>query len=503
MKVFLMYKDRDFDPGRELPWNERSLTQDLELNTLFDAMAHGDNFLFDVAKKAVLSSESELDTILYRQDILKDCLENRAIIRNMYDIAVQAIEKKKRDFLGIFLRYPSHVLSSSIEVMKMFVDMLRKLRTVADEHAAKFESDGFKAFFLMLGKELNDEYFVKVENHLRELKFPAGALISAQLGAGNKGVNYVLRKSKEEKKSNWVEQLFSKKPLAFTYNIHPRDEKGPEFLSKIRDRGINLVANALAQSNDHILSFFNVMRFELAFYVGCLNLYEQLLQLEGPASFPHPATASRRSHAFKGLYDVCLALRMKKKVVGNDLNADQKNLAIVTGANQGGKSTFLRSIGLAQLMMQCGMFVSAESFSANVCDGLITHYKREEDVTMKSGKLDEELKRMSEIVDHIKSNSIVLFNESFAATNEREGSEIAGQIVRALVERNIKVFFVTHLYEFAQNFFEKETGETIFLRADRLADGRRTFKLTEGRPLQTSFGKDLYDRIFNWRVDGY
>ncbi|MDA8088807.1 MAG: hypothetical protein M0Z61_01090, partial [Nitrospiraceae bacterium] len=107
------------------------------------------------------------------------------------------------------------------------------------------------------------------------------------------------------------------------------------------------------------------------------------------------------------------------------------------------------------------------------------------------------LKRMSEIVDHIKSNSIVLFNESFAATNEREGSEIAGQIVRALIERNIKVFFVTHLYEFAQNFFEKETGETIFLRADRLADGRQTFKLIEGRPLQTSFGKDLYDRIFN------
>jgi DNA mismatch repair ATPase MutS len=63
----------------------------------------------------------------------------------------------------------------------------------------------------------------------------------------------------------------------------------------------------------------------------------------------------------------------------------------LTGANQGGKSTFLHSIGLAQLMMQSGMFVGAERFEAAPCPALFTHYKREEDATMKSGKLDEEL----------------------------------------------------------------------------------------------------------------
>jgi len=78
MKAFLMYKDRDFDLQRELPSNEQILTQDLELNTLFNAMALGDEFLFEVAKKAVLFGENDLDTILYRQEILKDCLENPA-----------------------------------------------------------------------------------------------------------------------------------------------------------------------------------------------------------------------------------------------------------------------------------------------------------------------------------------------------------------------------------------------------------------------------------------
>ena len=196
------------------------------------------------------------------------------------------------------------------------------------------------------------------------------------------------------------------------------------------------------------------------------------------------------------LGNVHLALTMKQEVVGNDLNADHKNLVIITGANQGGKSTFLRSIGLAQMMMQCGLFVPAESFCANVCDGLFTHYKREEDATMKSGKLDEELCRMSEIVDHLTPNSLLLFNESFAATNEREGSEIARQIICALLEKGIKVFFVTHLYEFAHNFYEKKMGNAIFLRAERQRDGGRTFKLMEGEPLKTSYGEDLYYKIF-------
>src|SRR5581483_3648968 len=156
----------------------------------------------------------------------------------------------------------------------------------------------------------------------------------------------------------------------------------------------------------------------------------------------------------------------------------------------------LRSIGLAQLMMQCGMLVPAQSFSANVCRGLFTHYKRLEDTSMKSGKFDEELTRMSAIVDRLAPDYMILFNESFAATNDREGSEIARQIVSALLEKHIKVFFVTHLYDLAHGFYDKKMANAIFLRAERLPDGTRSFKLMEGEPLQTSFGVDSYNRIF-------
>ena len=147
-------------------------------------------------------------------------------------------------------------------------------------------------------------------------------------------------------------------------------------------------------------------------------------------------------------------------------------------------------------MMQCGMFVPAESFTAELCAGIFTHYKREEDSTMESGKFDEELARMSEIADRVTPDSLVLFNESFASTNEREGSEIARQIVRALLDRRVKVFFVTHQYDFARGFFDRHMRDALFLRAERLPDGTRTFQLAEGRPLETSYGEDLYREVF-------
>ena len=495
MKVFLLYPDQDLDLEQALPSNEADLTQDLELNTLFNAMAQDDKYLFHVAKQVVLSSLDRPEVIRYRQDILRDCLAHPEVIRQIYQIPITAMERKRGKWMGIFTTYPSGILSSALTMLEMFVEQLKVLRQLVDAHAAGFESQGFRRFFSMIQQELDDDYFGIVETHLKKLRFRGGVLLSAQLGRGNEGTNYVLRESDCDDQ-NWFERVLGPQPQTYSYALHPRDDAGARALSNIEYQGVNLVANAAAQSADHINSFFNVLRQELAFYIGCLNLAEQLAQQGEPITLPQVTLNDERRHSFTGLYDVALALTMKQKVVGNDVNADGKDLAIITGANQGGKSTFLRSIGLAQLMMQCGMFVPAESLSADLCRGLFTHYRREEDASMESGKFDEELGRMSAIVDTITPDALILFNESFAATNEREGSEIAGQIVSALLERHVKVFFVTHMVEFARDFYDKAMKNAIFLRAERQDDGQRTFKLIEGKPLQTSFGEDLYHRIF-------
>ena len=103
---------------------------------------------------------------------------------------------------------------------------------------------------------------------------------------------------------------------------------------------------------------------------------------------------------------------------------------------------------------------------------------------------------MSTIVDAIAPGSIVLLNGSFASTDEREGSEIAAQIVLAFLKMGIKVFYVTHLFALADGFQNAGLHSALFLRAERLSNGRRTFRLLEGKPLPTSYGEDLYRRIF-------
>jgi len=497
MKVFLLYPDRDFDISQKLPANTQDLSQDLGLITLFDAMSEGDEFLFEVVRQVVLSSLDEINIISYRQEILKDCLKHPDIVRKLYDIPLEFLERKRKQWLWFPPRHssPSLILSCAHHLLEASHELLRKLRQIADEHTKIFESRGFRRFFTMIQKELNDEYLDTIEKHIRTLKFPKGILISAQLGRGNEGTNYILCKP-NNRNQNWIERFFTQRTPIYSFSLHPRDEYGARVLGELRDMGLARTANAVAHAAAHVESFLNLLRWELAFYIGCLNLYEKLEQLEEPICFPKPVFADERRFSCMGLYDVTLALTMKQKVVGNDIIADGKDLILITGPNRGGKTIFLRSVGLAQLMMQAGMFVPAQSFLANLCSGLFTHFKREEDKNMERGKFEEELKRMSTIVDHIKPNSLILLNESFASTNEREGSEIAMQVMNALLEAKIKVFYVTHLYEFAWGFKEKKMKNVLFLRAERLPDGRRTFKVKEGDPLKTSYGQDLYKSIF-------
>ena len=496
MKVYLMYQDRDFDMEQYAPWNGPDLIQDLQLDTVFKAMAVGDEFLHRVATAVMLSGlEGNAAVIAYRQSVLKDCLKNAAVVKGLYGLASNTIEDRKRSYWGSGVsNYPPSILSGAVETLQIFVEALRTLRKAAEDDAAKFESDGFKNFFARIKAEISDEYLSEVDQHLKQLKFGSGVLIGARLGRGNRGSSYGLRKPNERK--NWIRRVFERRPRSYSFRIDDRSEAAAKELGELTNRGINSVANATAQSAEHIMNFFVAMQTELAFYLGCINLQERLTAINEPVCFPIPAPASDRGLSSEGLYDMSLALSMGQQVVANDINAGGKSLFVATGANKGGKTTFLRSVGLAQTMMQCGMFVPARSFSANLCTGLFTHFKRKEDIAMESGKLDEELSRMSQIADHLRHNSMVLLNEAFASTNEREGSEIARQIVAALVEKRVKVFFVSHLYRFAHELYSQSTDEVLFLRAERNADGTRTFKLTKGEPLDTSYGADLYNSIF-------
>lgn len=493
MKAFLLHPDRDFDATAELSGHAAELAQDLELRPIILAAADGDELIHNVVTHALLTGLTDPGEVVYRQEMLADSQQSPDLIRELYTLAGNAIASERTVFRPLTRDAPSSVLSRSVTVLQIMTEFLERLRSIADEHAPAFRSPGFRRFFAMIGDELDDDYLARLHDHLDELEFKPGKLISARLGAGNRSISYVARRHPPR---NWLARMGVRRPSGYSFTIPSRDEAGFQALRDLEDRGVNEIANAVAQACDHVLSFFAVMRTELAFYVGALNLCDRLTAAGAPTCLADIAPAGRIDFSASELYDVALALTLGRAPVGNDVAGEDRSLVMLTGANQGGKSTLLRAIGQAQLMGQAGLIAGASALRLNLCSSVFTHYKREEDASMQSGKLDEELARMSTIADAIAPGGMLLCNESFSSTNEREGSEIARQIVSAMLDSGVKVAFVTHQYDLAHGFWAGRGEHSLFLRAGREHEGQRNYRLAEGEPLPTSYGADSYRKVF-------
>ena len=351
MKVFLLHRNQDFNPKAERPWNEFSLATDLELGTIFNAMAGEDKYMDRVVQNVFFTGfNNSTETIFYRQEILKDCLINPSVVREIYQLTVDTAEEERKHWWLDLSKTPTGVLVESIDILDMLTNMLRKLRQISEVNEGKFNSEGFKRFFSMIQAEVGENYLQEVSKDIDELRFRRGLLFSADLKVEEIDPNYILRQP-PGRKSWWREWLQERSSTAYTYHLDPRDEAGATILGNLKDRGLNRVANALGQASEHVRNFLHVLREELAFYVGCLNLHEKLSAKGATVCFPAAMPATDRYHEFKELRDTSLVLTMNQQVVGNIVNANNKNLIIITGANQGGKSSFLRSIGVAQIMM--------------------------------------------------------------------------------------------------------------------------------------------------------
>lgn len=495
MRVLLLHRDRDYDFGRPGPAGEAELREDLELATLLGAMGDGDEYLADIAARVLLASLEDPGEIAYRQDVLRDLLAHPGLASDLYETALEADRARRQAFWGYHGASPETVLHGSVRVLSALMGTVVRLRGLADASHDEVGSDGLRRFLSMVQEELDDAWLESVRDQL-SLLGSRDLLISAALGSGNLGTAHVVRRPRADRRRLLERLPIRRRRDRIDFEIPPRDESGLRALRELRGRGLAPVAAALAQATEHITGFFEVLRAELGFYVACLNLHRRLAAKGEPVCFPEVAGAGEGAMRAAGLYDPCLSLVTDERLVGNDLEADGRPLIVVTGANGGGKSTLLRAIGVAQLMTQCGMFVAAESLRTSVCAGLFTHWTREEDAEMLRGRLDDELARLSAIADGLRPGAMVLCNEPFASTNEREGSQIGREVVRALLDSSVRVVLVTHLYDLARALEAERGGEAVFLRAARGPDGRRTFALSEGGPLPTAFGADLHERVF-------
>ncbi|TLS52404.1 hypothetical protein FE782_10575 [Paenibacillus antri] len=469
--------------------DEFALERDLHLEPLFRAMSGQDKFLSEACKRVLLRTETDLEAIRYRQQVLKDALRHPEIVDRLYALASEVSSKSAEYRAKMKPNFARTIpvrerLRVAVELLPALLDSLEELRDAGARHAESLSSEGFLDFFERLQNNYPDAFFREARDHLarlRQVERRGGVKIGASVGDGFHGTDVVLRSLDARPTAALRDRLLK------GYGLF----KAEHSLRDMEESALGNVLHILKRFIDDALGDFDSLRYESGFYVGCVQLHRELTVRGCPVSFPTAYSADERVLVFHDLYDPGLALRLPHRPIGNDLTGESACLFIVTGANQGGKSTFLRSIGLAQLMMQCGMFVPASRFEANVCDRIVTYFAGSESQSA-GGTLEEELRGLNRLVERSTPHSLLLMNEPFAAIAERDGATVGRHWLAACCELQLKVVLVSHNFELANWAFEELTPQALFLSPVRNDDGRRTYRMTRCQPVRSSFGEDLF-----------
>lgn len=264
-----------------------------------------------------------------------------------------------------------------------------------------------------------------------------------------------------------------------------------------------------------LMRFFTNLETEMLFYQGAVELIQTLEKLGLPMCRPQFVSCESKQFAASGIYDLSFAHHLAARagyssdvIVKNDvqMNSKQGQIFIVTGPNQGGKTTYLRAIGITQLLAQAGMLVPAESAVISPVDWIYTHFSSAEKAGTDRGRLEEEMVLLEQIMKEISGDSFLLMNESFSSTNSHEGTIIAEEILKALSLIGTRVIFVTHLYELAKKIDVINASTNGITKLVSLVAGikqpannedgktqgiERTYLVTPGEPLPTGFASDI------------
>ncbi|WP_062996698.1 MutS-related protein [Nocardia mikamii] len=482
MRVRLLY------PGDTTPAPTAlgdTAVEDLGLSALFATIAGSDPAIAEAVRSVIADAPADPAVIAHRHAVLTDCCANPRLVRAVHDIAATAASVRR--WTSTAGRRANGTLVLALPPFTEQLELLRRLRTLLERDGDRVTAAGWTDL-IATTTQFDDTYLRAVRDELSVLRFDHGVEFEAGLGAGNKITGIVVHRPPPARRTR-----FGLSRGTSVFDAIADGDVTSDPVMQLKDHALTELADVVAGAADRLHAFFLRLRDETAFYLGCLILRDHLDRTAIPYCVPHPYPPGTLRLRCRGLRDITLALSpAPATVAGSDLDADRRSLLIVTGANNGGKSTFLRSLGAAQLMMQAGMFVLAEEFAADVRDGVFTHFVGDEDHTLSYGKLADELVRMNAVVDRIGPHGMLLCNEAFASTGERDAGRIAGPLLRALTEAGVKVVFVTHLHDYARTRHTDAHPGDLFLRTERTPDGTRTHRIVAGPPEPGGHGYDLW-----------
>lgn len=224
--------------------------------------------------------------------------------------------------------------------------------------------------------------------------------------------------------------------------------------------------------SDCILQFEQEIQFYLSFYKFCQRTKKYGYEL------CMPELSENREFSGQGLFDLALAWRNSvrgDRVVDNDFEYPQKaSFFVVTGPNQGGKTTFARSMGQAVYFSMMGLPANVKRFQFPFFQGIVTHFEAEEEIQSNSGKLKEEINRLAPIVQQDQRHIFVILNELFTTATIYDATIMGKKIMEYFLDRDSYGIYVTHIQELAE---EREGILSLVAQVQPGEERTRTYRI--------------------------
>ena len=410
----------------------------------------------------------------------------------------------------------------SITEIELYISSISTLHDGFSEIKDSLTSDAFKTLAQRIDDLVCSDYYAELNTKLSELtnrvrdikSVTIGVNLDAQLRPSSAGVlsinpeafhsgdviDKILRLNFKDDEYTCIANLvpFNKKQsenqrtalsLAFNSAINDVYKQSLRSWKKI-------VQSFVLENTDFLL---NLMP-EIEFLVKATNLLRTLKD-KGLTLCKPDIVTDRNVFIAKDLYNPCVALKVEGEIIANDVEFDNDVMIFVlTGPNRGGKSVITCAIGLAQAMLQLGMFVPAASATISIADGIYTHFPTGADDTIDKGRLGEECARLRDIFHDVTKESLVLLDESLSSTGSYEASYIAGEVLAGFSRIGCRCLFSTHLHELAAEIDNinartaPDGGTKIDSLVAGIEDGKRSFKIYRMKPDGKSYARDIADK---------
>ncbi|GAA3935804.1 DNA mismatch repair protein MutS [Actinomadura viridis] len=233
---------------------------------------------------------------------------------------------------------------------------------------------------------------------------------------------------------------------------------------------------------------------ELRFYLGYLEFLTPLREAGLP--FCHPeVSAAEKGMLAREVFDLALADKLVAgggRVVVNDVDLGEgERILLVSGPNQGGKTTLSRAFGQLHHLAALGCPVPARRARLFLPDRILTHYERAENPAGLAGKLEEELLRLRAILDRATPDSLIVLNEIFTSTTSEDALSLSGAVLAALSGLDAQCLWVSFLDELSR--LDPKTVSMVSTVTD---DGAhtRTYKIERRVPDGRAYAMAMAER---------